>query len=69
MFWEVWFSNICLIEEDQELSPMDNSVWSLKADEQLMTWSVQQPHDWQIGGKCQAYLWGSGQHGQLAEAG
>ncbi|XP_049838129.1 LOW QUALITY PROTEIN: probable E3 ubiquitin-protein ligase HERC1 [Schistocerca gregaria] len=50
-------------------SPLDNSSWSMKADEQLMAWSVQHPHDWQIGGKCQAYVWGNGQYGQLAEAG
>ena len=48
---------------------MNNTVWSLKADEQIMNWSTQQPHDWQIGGKCHAYLWGSGRHGQLGETG
>jgi hypothetical protein len=34
-----------------------------------MAWVTQQPGDWQIGGNCQAFLWGSGKHGQLAEAG
>ncbi|PSN36069.1 hypothetical protein C0J52_06695 [Blattella germanica] len=56
-------------EEDGKLSATNNTVWSLKADEQVMSWSTQQPHDWQIGGKCHAYLWGSGRHGQLGEAG
>lgn len=25
--------------------------------------------DWQLGGKCEVYGWGSGRHGQLAETG
>jgi hypothetical protein len=49
--------------------PFDQSLWSLEADHEIMTWATQQPEDWQIGGKCQAYLWGSGRHGQLAEGG
>ncbi|XP_075226553.1 putative E3 ubiquitin-protein ligase HERC1 isoform X4 [Lycorma delicatula] len=48
---------------------LDNSLWSLKADSQIIKWVTQMPHDWQIGGKCEAYLWGNGRHGQLAEAG
>ncbi|XP_071965475.1 probable E3 ubiquitin-protein ligase HERC1 isoform X2 [Antedon mediterranea] len=47
----------------------DNSAWSLDMDEQIMMWATQQPEDWQLGGKCDAYLWGSGRHGQLAESG
>jgi hypothetical protein len=58
-----------LEEEEERLTATSNSVWSLKADEQIMSWSTQQPHDWQIGGKCHAFLWGSGRHGQLGEAG
>lgn len=38
-------------------------------DEEIIAWSTQYPEDWQLGGKCEAYLWGSGRHGQLAEAG
>lgn len=60
---------IFLEEEEEGLTATNNSVWSLKADEQIMSWSTQQPHDWQIGGKCRAFLWGSGRHGQLGEAG
>ncbi|XP_021933596.1 probable E3 ubiquitin-protein ligase HERC1 isoform X3 [Zootermopsis nevadensis] len=56
-------------EEEDSLTATNNSFWSLKADEQIMSWSTQQPHDWQIGGKCLAFLWGSGRHGQLGEAG
>lgn len=52
-----------------ETEPDDSIEWSLKADEQIMNWVTQQPQDWQIGGKCQAFLWGSGRHGQLAEGG
>lgn len=58
-----------LEEEEDSLTATNNSFWSLKADEQIMSWSTQQPHDWQIGGKCLAFLWGSGRHGQLGEAG
>lgn len=56
-------------EEDVTYSSMNNTVWSIKVDEQIISWVTQQPQDWQIGGKCQAYLWGSGRHGQLGEAG
>ena len=38
-------------------------------DEQVMAWITQRPEDWQMGGRCQAYMWGSGRHGQLCEAG
>nr|CAD7438539.1 unnamed protein product [Timema bartmani] len=56
-------------EEEGQGVAANNSAWSLKADEQIIMWATQQPHDWQVGGKCQAYLWGSGRQGQLAEAG
>jgi hypothetical protein len=61
-------SGIC-IDEGIKPGPFDQSAWRLEADQELMTWATQQPEDWQIGGKCQAYLWGSGRHGQLAEGG
>lgn len=38
-------------------------------DEQVMTWAMQRPEQWETGGKCDAYLWGGGRHGQLAETG
>lgn len=38
-------------------------------DIQIMTWSVQRPEDWQVGGRCETYVWGSGRHGQMCEAG
>lgn len=47
----------------------DNEVWSLKADEEIISWATSQPQDWQLGSKCKAYLWGNGRHGQLAEIG
>ena len=34
-----------------------------------MAWAVSRPEDWQLGGKCDAYMWGSGRHGQLCESG
>nr|CAB3252556.1 probable E3 ubiquitin-protein ligase HERC1 [Phallusia mammillata] len=49
--------------------PIDNSLWPAKVDEQLVTWYEEQPDDWQIGGRCDAYLFGAGRHGQLADAG
>ena len=38
-------------------------------DEQIMAWAMQRPEDWQLGGRCEAYLWGGGRHGQLCEGG
>lgn len=38
-------------------------------DEQVMSWAMQKPEDWEQGGKCDAYLWGGGRHGQLGETG
>jgi len=49
--------------------PFDNSKWDLKVDEEIMRWATQRPEDWQHGGKCDAYLWGGGRHGQLCETG
>ena len=34
-----------------------------------MQWATESPTDWQVGGKCSAYLFGDGFHGQLANAG
>lgn len=47
----------------------DNEVWTVKADEEIMSWATGLPQDWQLGSKCNAYLWGNGRHGQLAEIG
>ncbi|XP_070543560.1 probable E3 ubiquitin-protein ligase HERC1 isoform X2 [Ptychodera flava] len=57
------------VNEDDPMQPQDNSVWSLTVDEQIMAWATQRPEDWQLGGKCDVYLWGGGRHGQLAETG
>ncbi|XP_063233987.1 probable E3 ubiquitin-protein ligase HERC1 isoform X2 [Bacillus rossius redtenbacheri] len=57
------------LDDEAESSASSNSAWSLKADEQIMQWVTERPHDWQIGGKCYTFLWGSGRHGELAEAG
>lgn len=38
-------------------------------DEQVMTWAMQRPEQWETGGKCDAFMWGGGRHGQLAETG
>lgn len=34
-----------------------------------MAWATQRPEDWQLGGKCEVYMWGNGRHGQLCEGG
>ena len=34
-----------------------------------MQWSTLSPEDWCLGGKSNVYMWGSGRHGQLCEAG
>ena len=47
----------------------DNSCWSLDIDSEIMNWASQNPEDWQIGGKCEAYMWGYERHGQLCEGG
>lgn len=47
----------------------DTESWTYKTDVQVMAWATQCPQDWQVGGKCDVYLWGSGRHGQLGEAG
>lgn len=56
-------------DEENKLEAAQNTLWSIKEDEQIIQWVTQRPHDWQIGGKCNAYLWGSDRHGQLAEVG
>jgi len=48
---------------------MNNELWSLEADRDIMQWTNAYPHDWQVGGRCEAYFWGNGRHGQLAEGG
>lgn len=54
---------------DLKLSAMQNSLWTIEQDKQIIHWVTNRPEDWQIGGKCTAYLWGSDRHGQLAELG
>lgn len=41
--------------------------WTLEADMELMRWWSDSPGDWQSGGKCDAFLFGAGMNGQLAE--
>ncbi|GFS09040.1 HECT and RLD domain-containing E3 ubiquitin protein ligase family member 1 [Elysia marginata] len=56
-------------DTDIEVNPYDNKFWDLSMDAQIMSWATQQPEDWQSGGRCQAYMWGSGRHGQICEGG
>ena len=41
--------------------------WTLEADMELMRWWSESPGDWQSGGRCDAFLFGAGMNGQLAE--
>ena len=47
----------------------DPARWDFDKDSQIVQWSHLAPEDWCLGGKCSVYLWGSGRHGQLSEAG
>ena len=47
----------------------DNAAWDLQMDEQIMSWAIQRPEDWQLGGRWEAFVWGGGRIGQLGEAG
>ena len=47
----------------------NNRAWDLRMDEQIISWAVQRPEDWQLGGRCEVYMWGAGRIGQLGEAG
>ncbi|XP_042891775.1 probable E3 ubiquitin-protein ligase HERC1 isoform X3 [Penaeus japonicus] len=48
---------------------IENSKWDVEQDAAVMSWATHHPGDWQVGGRCQVFMWGSGRHGQLAETG
>ncbi|XP_050295909.1 probable E3 ubiquitin-protein ligase HERC1 isoform X2 [Anthonomus grandis grandis] len=58
-----------LVDEEFIPSVVPDVFWTIEQDKQIMQWASQRPQDWEIGGKCKAYLWGSDRHGQLAELG
>jgi hypothetical protein len=43
--------------------------WTVESDVDLMQWATEIPSDWQLSGKCSAYLFGCSGHGELADAG
>ncbi|XP_026152678.1 probable E3 ubiquitin-protein ligase HERC1 isoform X2 [Mastacembelus armatus] len=57
------------MENTKIIKALDNSKWSFRMDEQLMSWATTRPEDWQQGGKSEVYLWGNGRYGQLAGMG
>ncbi|KAH9513367.1 putative E3 ubiquitin-protein ligase herc1 [Bulinus truncatus] len=57
------------IKTDGDALAYDNKQWDLTSDSQVMSWATQQPEDWQTGGRCQSFMWGSGRHGQICEGG
>lgn len=48
---------------------INNSKWTIEADQQIVHWFNTTPHDWQPYTKCDAYLWGNGRNGQLGDTG
>ncbi|XP_063955724.1 probable E3 ubiquitin-protein ligase HERC1 isoform X1 [Lytechinus pictus] len=61
--------NMELLQAGERPRPTVNSEWSLTMDQQIMSWAMQKPEDWQLGGRCEVFVWGSGRQGQLAETG
>uniref|UniRef100_A0A665WLM9 HECT-type E3 ubiquitin transferase n=1 Tax=Echeneis naucrates TaxID=173247 RepID=A0A665WLM9_ECHNA len=57
------------MEDAEVIKALDNSKWSFRMDEQLMSWATTKPEDWQQGGRSEVYLWGNGRYGQLAGMG
>ncbi|XP_067667414.1 probable E3 ubiquitin-protein ligase HERC1 [Haliotis asinina] len=55
--------------EDANSVGYDNTLWDLNKDSQIMSWVTHRPEDWQVGGRCEVFTWGSGRHGQMCEAG
>ncbi|XP_053195611.1 probable E3 ubiquitin-protein ligase HERC1 [Scomber japonicus] len=62
-------SDLQEVDHTEIIKALDNSKWSFRMDEQLMSWATVRPEDWQQGGKSEVYLWGSGRYGQLAGMG
>ena len=48
---------------------IENDQWTLQMDQQLMEWANARPIDFAPGGSSKIYLWGSGRHFELADAG
>ncbi|XP_067933208.1 probable E3 ubiquitin-protein ligase HERC1 [Watersipora subatra] len=52
--------------EDDSTDPIR---WDSSKDAQIVQWAYHSPDDWCLGDKSSVYMWGSGRHGQLGEAG
>ena len=59
-------SDLSSSSSSMNATPAPNN-WSLEADMELMRWWSESPGDWQSGGRCDAFLFGAGMNGQLAE--
>lgn len=68
-FPESFMSEFEDVTDDETAVALDNSKWTFKMDEQLMSWATTRPEDFQQGGKSDVYLWGNGRYGQLTGAG
>lgn len=51
------------------IGSQNQSKWNIDLDQEIIAWATQKPEDWQLGGRCEVYLWGSGRFGQMGEAG
>ncbi|EDV21026.1 uncharacterized protein TRIADDRAFT_60369 [Trichoplax adhaerens] len=58
------FQLITSTKENEILPP-----WKLAMDREIIEWVTDRPQDWKMSAKCEAYTWGGGRHGQLAESG
>ena len=68
--WKCVCVRACVHACDNAMNAMqDNAAWDLQMDEQIMSWAIQRPEDWQLGGRWEAFVWGGGRIGQLGEAG
>ncbi|ESP05641.1 hypothetical protein LOTGIDRAFT_181433 [Lottia gigantea] len=68
------FINLCqnldfISNNKEEILVSDNSKWNLIQDGEIMSWAINHPEDWQMGGLSESYLWGYGRHGQMCEGG
>ena len=59
-----------IFNENSEISDRaSNPQFTIESDVDLMQWATEIPSDWQLSGKCSAYLFGCSAHGELADGG
>ena len=68
-FLEAIIGDVDKSVNDDDVAGNQRDKWANECDIQLMQWASEVPTDWQLGGKCSAYLYGDNRYGQLADAG